>query len=125
MKEEDERYRVLLSHRVPRNQIELGRAYVIFARNGGVGVAVEEDWRFGYRLHRVKFGTHYLFVEFDWADDETFGTAIPLAPIADAPPLEEAALLAWLREQELVHQTRIADAWSVILGPHVHWAPES
>lgn len=125
MKETDERYRVLLSSRVPRDQIELGRAYVIFARNGGVGVTVEEDGRFGYRLHRVKFGTHYLFVEYDWADDEMFGTVIPLAPIADPPPLEEAALLAWLREQELVHQPRIANAWSVILGRHVHWVPDA
>jgi hypothetical protein len=33
----DDRHRSLLSRRVPRAQIELGRAYVIHARNGGVG----------------------------------------------------------------------------------------
>jgi hypothetical protein len=122
---EDDSYRRLLSRRVSRNSIVLGRAYVIFARNGGVGVAVEEDGLVGYQLHRVKFGSHYLFVEYDWADDKTFGTVIPLAVIDETPPCDDIALLAWLRQQELAHQAMIADAWCVILGPHVRWAPES
>lgn len=125
MKDNNERYRVLLSRRVPRERIVLGRAYVIFARNGGVGVAVKEDGLVGYQLHRVKFGSHYLFVEYDWADDKTFGTVIPLTMIDETPPSDDVAMLAWLRQQELAHQDTIADAWSVILGPSVRWAPES
>ncbi len=121
----DERYRILLARRLPRALIEQGRAYVIHARNGGVGVAVDEDGELGYRLHRVKFGQHYLFVEFDWDEGEPFGTVIPLAPIADVPPEGDDSLLAWLREQELVHQTVIAEAWATILGRDVQWAPET
>lgn len=74
----------LLARRISRSEIETGRAYVIHARNGGVGVAVEEDGVLGYRLHRVKFGQHYLFVEYDYEDDDTFGTAIPLAFISES-----------------------------------------
>ncbi len=125
MAEKDDRHVPLLSRRVPRNQIEPGRAYVIFARNGGVGVAVDEDGIVGYRLHRVKFGSHYLFVEYDWEDDDTFGTVIPLALIAEPPPSDEATLLAWLRQQEHAHQAEISAAWSSVLGRDLHWESES
>lgn len=121
----NDRHRSLLSRRVPRDQIELGRAYVIHARNGGVGVAVDEDGAVGYQLHRVKFSRHYLFVEIDWEDSDTFGTAIPLALIAEAPPDDETALLAWLRHQELAHRPEIAEAWSIVLGRKWDWNPES
>ena len=120
-----ERYASLLVRRVPRKQIEIGRAYVIHARNGGVGVAVENDGVLGYRLHRVKFGHHYLFVEYDYEDDRTFGTTIPLALISEAPPADEAALLPWLRQHEIVNQTSIAEAWSTVLGSYTSWAPEA
>jgi hypothetical protein len=73
----------------------------------------------------VKLGSHYLFVEYDWEDDETFGTAIPLALIAEPPPTDEAALLSWLREQEVIHEAEIGAAWSVVLGRDVAWKPES
>ena len=33
----------LLARRVPHDEVILGRAYVIHARNGGVGVAVREE----------------------------------------------------------------------------------
>jgi hypothetical protein len=123
--DKDNRHRELLSRRVQRSQIELGRAYVIHARNGGVGVAVEEDGAIGYQLHRVKFGRHYLFVEIDWEDSDTFGTAIPLARIAEAPPDDEMERLAWLRKQELAHRTEIGEAWSIVLGRTWDWTPES
>lgn len=48
----------LFASRIPLADVELGRAYVIHARNGGVGVAVREGERVGYRLHREKFGRH-------------------------------------------------------------------
>jgi hypothetical protein len=125
MADKNERHRPLLSRRVPRDEIRLGHAYVIHARNGGVGVAVHENGVLGYRLHRVQFETHYLFVEYDWEDDDRFGTAIPLARITEPPPSSEEALLPWLREQEIVHEAEIGAAWSVVLDHHVTWKPES
>lgn len=118
------RYASLLERRVPREQIEIGRAYLIHARNGGVGVAVEADNMLGYRLHRVKFGKHYLFVEYDYEDDDTFGTAIPLALISKCPPADEEVLLAWLRQQEIANKGAIAEAWTTVLGDAVTWEPE-
>jgi hypothetical protein len=112
----DERRASLLARRVPRADVELGRAYVIHARNGGVGVAVKEGEGIGYQLHREKFGRHYLFVEIDWDDDPTFGTAIPLAVIAETPPTGEAELLAWLSAQEAKHRVLIDEAWQTVLG---------
>jgi hypothetical protein len=112
----DERYAVLLVRRVPVDDIVLGRAYVIHARNGGVGVAVREDGRLGYQLHREKFGEHFLFTEDDWAEGPPFGTAIPLRAIDTEPPEGEERLLAWLAEQQAEHESEIMDAWKVILG---------
>src|SRR5262245_24147792 len=63
----EKRYDKLLARRVPSDAIVLGRAYVIHARNGGVGVAVREDGRVGYCLHREKWDEHFLFTEWDWA----------------------------------------------------------
>ena len=77
----------------------------------------EEDGNLGYRLHRVKFGHHYLFVEIDWDDDPTYGTAIPLAAIAEVPPGDEVELLAWLTAQEERHRGQIDEAWRVVLSP--------
>lgn len=112
----DDRYEPLLSRRIPRGDVVVGRAYVIHARNGGVGIAVKEDDALGYRLHREKFGKHYLFVEFDWDEGPPYGTAIPLSAIAAEPPADEADLLAWLTNQEDEHRGEIRDAWSVVLG---------
>ena len=79
----------LIARRVPRAEVVLGRAYVIHARNGGIGVAVQDDGLLGYRLHRDKMGRHYLFVEIDWEDHPNFGTAIPLRLLPDAPPIDD------------------------------------
>lgn len=125
----EERYaQLLLARRVPRADIEIGRAYVIHARNGGVGVAVKDHFsragqegeRLGYQLHREKCGHHYLFVEDDWDNGPPFGTVIPLAAISDIPPKDDAALLAWLSDQETKHQTLIDGAWQTVLGFPVH-----
>jgi hypothetical protein len=112
----EDRYKPLLDRRVPRDVIVLGRAYVIHARNGGVGVAVEEDGLLGYQLHREKFGDRYLFVEYDWADDPQIGTAIPLRVIDAAPPTGAEELLAWLAKQQDEHRAEIDAAWETILG---------
>jgi hypothetical protein len=104
----------LLARRVPREAVILGRAYVIHARNGGVGVAVEERL-LGYRLHREKFGRHFLFTELDWADAPN-GTAIPLRLLPDAPPEDDEALLSWLAEREAEHAAEIKAGWREVLG---------
>jgi hypothetical protein len=106
----------LLARRIPLSAVQVGCAYVIHARNGGVGVAVSEGGRVGYRLHRNKFDRHFLFVEWDWEVDAQFGTAIPLAPIEAVPPEDDATLLAWLLDREVEHADAIQDAWQVVLG---------
>jgi len=112
----DDRYQLLLMRRIPRHQIDAGCAYVIHARNGGVGVAVLDRGELGYRLHRVKFGFHYLFVEYDWDNGPPFGTVIPYQKIDEVPPTSEPELLAWLAEQEAKHASVIRDTWSMLLG---------
>jgi hypothetical protein len=116
----EDRYQPLLARRIPRDEVVLGRAYVIHARNGGVGVAVDEDGQLGYRLHREKFGSHFLFVEYDWDEGPPFGTAIPLAPIDVEPPVRGDELLTWLAEQEHAHRAQIDDAWELVLGARLH-----
>ena len=108
----------LLARRVPREEVIVGRAYVIHARNGGVGVALESDGGvLAYRLHRVKFDRHYLFDEYDWGDDDQHGTAIPLRLLPDVPPRDADELLAWLAERQAEHEAEIRDAWREVIGP--------
>lgn len=106
----------LLARRVPHDKVILGRAYIIHARNGGVGVAVRDDGLLGYRLHREKFGRHYLFVELDWADHEFHGTAIPLRLLDARPPGGDDDLLAWLADREAEHRDEVKAAWREVLG---------
>jgi hypothetical protein len=122
------RYAKLVARRVPLAAIELGHAYVIHARNGGVGVACR-DWdgedRLGYTLHREKWGDHFLFTETDWDErpipwwfnGEMRGTVIPLFVIDGKPPKGTKHLLAWLTERETEHRAAIDEAWATILGP--------
>ena len=113
MKDRRER---LLPRRVPLADIEIGRVYLINARNGGIGVAVLEDGQVGYRLHRVKFERHYLFVEWDWDIGAPHGTAIPMRLLYDLPPEDDEALLAWLAEREEEHQEEVLAHWAVVMG---------
>lgn len=107
----------LLARRVPHEAVIIGRAYVIHARNGGVGVAVREEEGIGYRLHREKFGRHFLFTEIDWADHAFHGTAIPLRLLPDIPPTDDVTLLAWLAEREAEHADEVQAAWREVLAP--------
>jgi hypothetical protein len=66
--------------------------------------------------HREKWGEHYLFTEYDWAEGPPFGTAIPLRALDDAPPKGQKRLLAWLAEREAEHKAETRAAWKVILG---------
>jgi hypothetical protein len=113
----------VIARRVPRTEIVTGRAYVIHARNGGVGVATAD----GYLLRRVKFDQVYLFEEIDWEVDATYGTAIPLLLIEERPPeytlhpgvgIGEHDLLAWLLVREQQHAAMIKAAWDEVLGYH-------
>ena len=115
-----DRQKPLLDARVPPHEVTVGRAYVIHARNGGVGVAVrDEDGRLGYRLRRVKFDRIYLFTEWDWDEGEPFGTAIPMALVEELPPESDDVLLDWLKARQEEHQERIDAAWRVVLGDAV------
>lgn len=111
----DERVRPLLERRIPREDVEIGRAYVIHARNGGIGVALESKGHLVYRLHRVKFGAHYLFDELDWSEGEPFGTAIPLRLLEVIPPTDDAELLEWLACREEECREEVAAAWEIVL----------
>ena len=113
----DDRYKLLMTRRVPRVDVVEGRAYVIHARNGGIGVAVVEDGQVGYELHREKFGEHDLFIEYDWDCGPPFGTAIPLKMIFAKPPTDADERLAWLVEREAEHSAEIDAAWDIVLGP--------
>lgn len=104
----------LLARRIARDRVEVGRAYLIHARNGGVGVAVLENARLGYRLRREKLGRRYLFTEWDWDEGPPFGTAIPLRAVEVEPPTDEAALLGWLEGQERLRRSEIDAAWRIV-----------
>lgn len=114
----DSRHKRLLARRIPRSEIVPGRAYVIYARNGGVGVAIVQYGELGYELNREKFGRHFLFIESDWDNGPSFGTAIPLATVAAKPPRDGRKRLGWLTAQEAKHHTEIESAWKVILEPN-------
>jgi hypothetical protein len=113
----DDRHKRLLARRIPLSDVVVGRAYVIYARNGGVGVAIMQDDRMGYELHREKFGSHFLFIEEDWDYGPPHGTAIPLAVVSAEPPRDGRKRLGWLTAQEAEHRAEINAAWEVILGP--------
>lgn len=104
----------LLPKRIPRAEIILGRAYIIHARNGGVGIASEHNGQIEYTLHRIKFDNHFLFPETDWEDDEHFGTAIPLRLLPNIPPENKEEWLDWLAELEQEHKEEIIATW----GPY-------
>lgn len=116
MKSIDERRGELLARRIPMADVVPGRAYIIHARNGGVGVAVTDGGQPGFRLRRVKFRDVFLFVEVDWDVGPPHGTAIPLRELEEAPPADDAALLAWLEGQELANRDEVRANWRVLLG---------
>lgn len=89
-------YEKSYAKRIPVSEIRKGNAYLIHARNGRVGMAVNENGHLGYMIRREKFGDVYLFVEYDF-DGDFFPTAIPLKDLGPAPvPLT----VEWLAEQE-------------------------
>jgi len=107
----------LLDRRLPRDEVVVGRAYVIHARNGGVGVArVRQDGRLGCVLRRTKWEETYLFSEIDWDDDSTFGTAISMRELEGHPPTDDDELLDWLAVQEAEVATEVRAMWREVLG---------
>lgn len=119
----------LLDRRVPLTEIVEGRAYLIHARNGGIGIA--ERNRHGgmsYVLARTKFHETFLDDEDDWDAGAPHGTAIPLRLLPELPPVsgksywnftreEEAATLQWLAAREKEHEAETQEDWESVLGP--------
>ena len=88
--------------------VEIGRAYIITARNGSVGVAMENPRRgLGYYIRRRKFKAVIIDAEWDWDETESV-TAIPLRLLEEKPPTDNAQLLDWLilKENELHDEIR-------------------
>jgi hypothetical protein len=112
-----DRHDSLLARRIPRESIVPGRAYRIHARNGGIGIAEMDQERLGYVLHRVKFGSHFLFVEWDWEEGVPYGTAIPLVELTETPPTDRDCWLDWLSQREIEHKETIQATWTEILLP--------
>lgn len=105
---------IFLFLRIPYSEIILGRAYLISARNGIVGVAVRNQV-LEYRLRRVKFNNIFLDDEIDWEDSTIHGTAIPLKLLEEIPPTNQTLLLDWLKEQEAKYRPEIDKIWTKIL----------
>ncbi|MBX3248696.1 MAG: hypothetical protein KF901_16080 [Myxococcales bacterium] len=110
----DHCYEPLLARRVPHADVVAGRGYVIHARNGGVGVAVRDGNRLGYRLRRQKFDRIFLFVEWDWAEGPPYGTAIPLQEVATEAPADERDWIGWLEALEAAYADEIREAWETV-----------
>jgi len=60
-----------------------GYLYFILARNSKVGVYNEKTR--GFIISRHKFGNNYLFEEYHWDYNETFGTTKPILEIEKCP----------------------------------------
>lgn len=103
----------LLTKRIPHDEIILGRAYIIHARNGGVGIASKNGDQIEYTLNRIKWGANFLDNEIDWEDHEFHGTAIPLRLLPDSPPENREEWLDWLAVLEEVHEEEIASTWGI------------
>ena len=114
-----------LERRVPRDQLQLGHAYVIHARNGKVGIwahmpeRVRPASQYGFKLRRVKFSNVFLDDEQDWEDCQHHGTAIPLHDLGPAPELEGDALLAWLEAKTKESEPWMKAFWEDFKG----WNP--
>lgn len=110
-------YQPLLERRIPPGDVQVGRVYLIHARNGGVGAAVRVEGQLGYVLRREKMGRVYLWTEWDWSTGEPFGTAIPLRELPETPPDGEGALLVWLTEKQDEHRAETEAVWDEVLRP--------
>lgn len=113
--------KVLIPKRIPLDQVELGKAYIIHARNGGVGIAVKVECtirgvvkeQVNYTIRRIKFDPDpFLFDEVDWEEDKHFGTAIPLRKLEEEPPENRDDWLAWLVQLEETYKEEIEDTWN-------------
>ena len=104
----------IIAIRIPREEIALGHAYVVFARNASVGVAVEKDGKLGYEIAREKFGRRFLFTELDWENDPQFGTAIPIRLLRGTPPARDDERLAWLWARHEDHEAETQALWDEV-----------
>lgn len=100
--------------RIPPESIEIGRAYLIGARNGGVGVAARDETGLRYIIAREKLGRWFLCGEADRS--ERFGSAVPFRMLPEIPP-ESEDLLSWLLDrQEEKNEPEMQLAFYAALG---------
>ncbi len=103
----------LLARRIAPDDNVTGMAYVVFARNGGVGVAERVDGHLGYQLLEGDGGRPSLDLEWDWSAGPPFGTVIPLLEVTAPSPLDKAELLPWLLDREEEYAVEVAAAWKM------------
>lgn len=65
------------------SELKAGRLYRIRARNSRLGIWLPKVG--GFVISRYKFWCNYLFVEYHWDLDESFGTVLPLKELEKAP----------------------------------------
>lgn len=103
----------LLARRFAPEGIVPGRAHVIFARNGGVGVAERVDGHLGYQL-LVGDGGRRLDQEWDWSEGSPFGIELPLREVPAPPLVDKAEQISWLLAREEQYAVEVAAAWQIV-----------
>ena len=104
----------LVARRIAPDDIVTGRAYVVFARNGGVGVAERVDGHLGYQVVIGDGICPSLDVEWDWSEGPPFGTLIPLVGVMAPPPVDKAEMILWLLAREGQYAAELAAAWQIV-----------
>jgi hypothetical protein len=72
---------------IKMEDLKPGYLYKIRARNARFGIW--DPAQNGFVISRTKFHSNYLFTEFHWDEDPTFGTAVPYEEIEKSPFVSE------------------------------------
>lgn len=95
-------------NRIKEDDLKDGNVYAITARNANVGIWDVE--KRGFLIPRNKFGEDYLFIEYEYDTDPTFGTAKAYFDLGEAPDLNDKNLLKWLIEKNVEARNMIKAA---------------
>lgn len=86
-----------------------GWLYLIAARNSCLGIYDEKDK--GFVISRFKFKNNFLFTEYHWDADPTFGTVKPLKILEQAPHFDtDSDKLQYLNEKTKEYKNQIESA---------------